>query len=314
MDKKNLPKILNDYKVWLDNQNKSEKTISSYVTDLTLLFDYLKINNVSDDTFKSITLIDLNGFINYSKNARKNSSSTLARKVASIQSLFMFLKKNKIIQENVALDLETPKFERKEAECPSVQEVGALLDAVTGNNSIRDTCIITLFANCGLRRSELVSLNLDQINDNTLVIMGKKKKTRKVFLNALCRETIEDYVKARPNVKPDEFGNPLFVSERLQRINGRTVYDVVKRHLGSAGLDTSKYHPHSLRHYAATDMYANGTDLMKIQKLLGHEQLETTTIYAHTNDKQLQDAVESNSLNARAKVNQIKETNMAVGE
>ena len=168
----------------------------------------------------------------------------------------------------------------------------------TDKNYYRDYCILTLFLNCGMRLSELCSINLNEIKGDTLSIIGKGNKERTVYLNQACLRSIEDYLKVRDASKvPPEEKNALFISSKNRRINKRTVERLVKKYTNNAGLDYNKYTPHKLRHTAATLMYKHGNvDIRSLQMILGHENISTTQIYTHIDDERLREAVNSNPL------------------
>lgn len=171
-------------------------------------------------------------------------------------------------------------------------------------NKERDYAIITLFLNCGLRLSELVGINISNIdfNENRLTVIGKGDKERTIYLNKTCVNAIQGYliVRTKEGVKNDSKGSnkALFLSKRKERISNRMVQYIVEKELRKAGLDTSKYSTHKLRHTAATLMYQYGNvDIRALQELLGHESISTTEIYTHVSNEQVRDAVERNPLN-----------------
>ena len=178
-----------------------------------------------------------------------------------------------------------------------------LLEAVddeNDRNKERDYAIITLFLNCGMRLSELVGINIKDIDfsEQKLNVIGKGNKERTIYLNKACMNAINDYLKIRPHDKVQyDSKDALFLSERRSRISNRTVQYVVKQELKKAGLDTNKYSVHKLRHTAATLMYKYGNvDIRALQELLGHESISTTEIYTHVDNEQIRNAVESNPL------------------
>ncbi len=192
--------------------------------------------------------------------------------------------------------MDTPKIIKRLPRFLNLEESRQLLDAVDGRSFERDYAIITLFLNCGMRLAELVSINLKDIRDDRLTILGKGGKERTVYLNKACMEAIDAYRKVRPTEGVvDRLA--LFISERKRRIGRTTVQHIVKKHIGSAGLDTAKYSTHKLRHTAATLMYKHGqVDIRALQEILGHESISTTEIYTHVDDSRLRSAVESNPL------------------
>ena len=185
----------------------------------------------------------------------------------------------------------------------SLDESMQLLDVThdeNNRNNLRDYAIITLFLNCGMRLSELVNIDITDINFNDckLNVIGKGNKERTIYLNKACINAINDYLNVRQTktLKTDS-RNALFLSERRERISNRTVQTIVKNELRKAGLDINKYSVHKLRHTAATLMYQYGNvDIRALQEILGHESIATTEIYTHVDSSQLRDAVENNPL------------------
>ena len=170
-------------------------------------------------------------------------------------------------------------------------------------NMERDYAIITLFLNCGMRLSELVGININDIDfsENKMTVIGKGNKERTIYLNKACVRAIHEYLDVRPKdgIKTDKLNSrkALFLSERKERISKRTVQYIVDKELTAAGLDTKKYSTHKLRHTAATLMYQYGNvDIRALQEVLGHESISTTEIYTHVANKQARDAIENNPL------------------
>mgnify|MGYP003293020393 CR=1 FL=1 len=261
--------------------------------------DYSKID-ISDlhiDIIKKITLEDIHKYISFMATELKSKPATRARKVSTIRIFFKYLAtKAKLIEVNPAQNLETPKLGKRLPKYLSLDESVALLHSIEGKNEKRDTCIITLFLNCGLRLSELVAINFKDIKDDTLRVIGKGDKERSVYLNNACKKALKEYISVRPkDVKDHE---ALFISERGTRIGKRTVEMMVKKYITLAGLDPKKYSPHKLRHTAATLMHKyGGVDIRSLQQILGHESVSTTEIYTHVDSEQVKEALEKNPLN-----------------
>lgn len=308
----NLPCILNDFLGYLYTvKGKSLNTIDGYKVDLRLFLKYIKkiknnlkneiddidISDIDIELIKQINLNDIYSFINYVSIKRQNSTYARARKIAAIRSFFNYLEtKAKIIKENPARELESPKINKRHPVYLTLEQSKKLLDSIKGRNKERDFAIITLFLNCGLRLSELVSIDISKIKGDTLAVVGKGNKERTVYLNKACIRAINSYLAVRPKdgvVDKDA----LFLSERKKRIDKRTVEKLVKKYIVSAGLLNDKYTPHKLRHTAATLMYKYGkVDIRALQHILGHESVSTTQIYTHIDDEILRDAVKSNPL------------------
>jgi site-specific recombinase XerD len=308
------PFILKDFLSYMETiKGKSMNTIHEYYYDLRLFFRFMKIHKgleskdkdfesidikeIDVEMLKEITLSDLYSYMSFLSRDRDNNSSSRARKVASIKSFFNYMtNKAKVLEQNPALELESPKIMKRLPRYLNIEESKKLLGAIDGEHRERDFAIITLFLNCGLRLSELVAINLNRIKNDTLTVVGKGDKERTIYLNSACKRAIEAYLKVRP-VDGVKDKNALFISERKQRISNKTVQHIVKKYIKAAGLDPERYSTHKLRHTAATLMYRHGkVDIRALQEILGHESIATTEIYTHVDSEQIRSAVESNPL------------------
>lgn len=310
-----FPSIMVEFLNYMDAiKNKSKNTISEYATDLRTFFRFLKvehglvpesapfdqidIRDIDTKFIQSITLADAYAFLSYCKDDRGNSARTRARKVSTLRAFFKFCTVQKhIIEENPMQELDTPKLKQTLPKYLTLEESMELLEkAAEGPNKERDFAIITLFLNCGMRLSELVSLNYTDIRqDNTIKITGKGNKERTIYLNEACIRAINSYMAVRPvdGVKDRE---ALFLSNRKQRISPKTVQHIVYSSLEKAGLEG--YSVHKLRHTAATLMYQYGdADVLQLKEILGHENVGTTQIYTHVVNEQLKAATDNNPLN-----------------
>lgn len=314
-----LPQCVIDFCNYLETiKGKSSNTIKGYTIDLTMFFRFIKvykglvtdpslefaqipINDIENSILGNITLTDLYAFLSYVEKQRHNGNYSRARKVATLRSFFKFLHgKAKVIKENPTLELESPKINQRHPVYLTLDESLSLLSSLdkSHSNYWRDYCILTLFLNCGMRLSELCSIKISKIKGDTLTIIGKGNKERTVYLNDACLKAIDDYLVIRDDSKA-EFNDKeyLFLSSRNKPINKRTVELLVKKHVKNSGLSNEKYTPHKLRHTAATLMYKHGNvDIRSLQSILGHENISTTQIYTHVDDDTLRDAVKSNPL------------------
>lgn len=311
-----IPECMNDFLNYLGTiRGKSKNTMDGYKFDLIMFFKFLKlykgkvpnssefdqiqIDDIDDNFIRKIKLSDLFAFISFAENYRNNGSYARARKVATLKSFFKYLHgKAKIIDENPASELESPKINKRNPIYLTLDESKELLTAIEGKYKDRDYCIITLFLNCGLRLSELCSIDISRIKGDTLTVVGKGNKERTVYLNKACLKAIDNYLQVR-NQEFDKIKDrdALFISKNHTRINKRSVELLVKKYIEKAKLDTEKYTPHKLRHTAATLMYKYGNvDIRSLQKILGHENVSTTQIYTHVDDEKLREAVKSNPL------------------
>ena len=321
--RENNPDFLNsflDYSITI--LNKSPNSIKEYNYDLAMFlkfikihfnmtdekdFSAIKINDITLDTIKRIKLDDIHAFIAYITNEFHSKAATRARKVSTIRIFFKYLsRKAKLIDIDPAQDLETPKLDKRLPKYLSLEESKKLLNAASNEdnrNPERDYAIITLFLNCGMRLSELVGININDIDfsECKLNVIGKGNKERTIYLNKACMKALSDYLSVRPKqgIKHDNkySEKALFLSERKTRISNRSVESIVTKQLQAAGLDSRKYSVHKLRHTAATLMYQYGqVDIRALQELLGHESISTTEIYTHVSNNQVREAVEKNPL------------------
>ena len=318
------PPILRDFLVYHETiQGHSPKTVDEYFLDLRSFFRYLKlekrlvpkdtpmesipIDDVDIQLIRSVTLTDVYAYMSYlsrDRAAHPNSpdtsyglsASSRARKVATIRSFYKYLtNKAKLLTENPMQDLDSPRLKKSLPRYLDLEESVELLESVDGANSVRDYCILTLFLNCGLRISELCALSTTDIQDDALRVLGKGNKVRIVYLNDACKEALNGYLAVRrPIVGRDQ--NALFLSSRNERVSRSTVHALVKKHLSEAGLDSTQYSAHKLRHTAATLMLQNGVDVKAVQEVLGHEHLNTTEIYTHIDNEALRVAAKANPL------------------
>lgn len=268
-----------------------------------IIFDEIEIDDMKIDLIKNVTIQDLHAYISYIDRSRGNSNTTRSRKVASVRSFFKYLhSKVNLIDNNPALNLEFPKQDARHPIYLTLEQAEKFLNTVLTNpNDIfrsRDYAIIMLFLNCGLRLSELSSINIDKINgDDNLTVIGKGNKERTIFLNEACVQAIQEYLKFRPIVPGEK---ALFLSKRRQRMSNRAIQHMIDRYLEKTGLDPLVYSVHKLRHTAATLMYKYGNvDIRALQEILGHESVSTTQIYTHLDDDRLRKAVKSNPLGNR---------------
>ncbi|MBR2875673.1 MAG: tyrosine-type recombinase/integrase, partial [Clostridia bacterium] len=261
-------------------------------------FDEIVISDMSLDLIASVTLNDAYMYLTYCKINRNNNERTRSRKVSTLRAFYKYLSvQKKILEKNPLQELESPRIKKALPKYLTLEESLSLLNSVDGKFKERDYCIITLFLNCGLRLSELVSLNLSDIrSNNTLTVTGKGNKERTIYLNEACIDAINAYLPVRP-VDGIKDKDALFISRQKGRISPKTVQFIVKSTLEKAGLADRDLSTHKLRHTAATLMYQHGNvDVLSIKEILGHENLNTTQIYTHIVDEQLKNAAEANPL------------------
>ena len=301
----------------------SEKTIAGYYLDLKILFRFLKrrrrlvgpdvpfneidITDIDLDFIKSIRIEELYRYQSFSPE-RMNTSNALSaasrcRRTSSVKSFFTYLTaKRHLLDYNICQELDMPKRQASLPRYLEESECERLLAACDGPYGLRDYCILMLFLSCGLRISELVSLNVTDIYEDHLRVLGKGNKERVVYFAEGCREAIDDYLAVRdPEAIVLEDKKALFISRDHRRISVRGVQKMVDKKLLTAGLDSSRYSPHKLRHTAATLMLKNGVDTRALQEVLGHSNLNTTQIYTHLDNAALHEAARANPIGRRTK-------------
>lgn len=312
-----VPQVLRDYLTYMTViKGKSPNTVKEYYYDLRLFLRFIKCkfadidcddyNSVDLDDFKEsdlqrVTLSDLYDFMAYIHNCRSSNDNYRARKVASIKSFFNYLSvKAGLIQENPASHLDSPKIKKRMPQYLSLEESVAFLKSIEGKHQQRDLAMFVLLLNCGLRLSELVGIDIPDIDfeKRTLRVIGKGDKERIVFLNDLCVDALQAYLQVRPNEGlPPADRNALFISDKGRRIGNRMVEIISKKYFAAAGVDPSRFSPHKLRHTAATILYRDGNvDIRSLQELLGHTNLSTTQIYTHIKNEDLKKAADANPL------------------
>ena len=318
------PQVLADFLSYHETiKAHSQRTVDEYFLDLRNFFRYIKrlrdsslqntpfdqisIMDVDLAMIRTITLSDIYGYMTYlsrdrmqhqnSENSNKGlNAASRARKLATIRSFFNYLcNKVHLLEENPCKDIDSPKQMKSLPRYLTLQDSLSLLESIDGKHKERDFCIITLFLNCGLRISEMVGLNLSDIQDDAMRILGKGNKVRIVYLNEACKDALSQYLQVRHPISGKD-RDALFLSERDQRISRATVHSLVKKHLSTAGLDSTQYSSHKLRHTAATLMLQNGVDVKAVQEVLGHEHLNTTEIYTHIDNESLRIAAKANPL------------------
>lgn len=317
------PQILRNFLSYHESiKGQSRQTVCEYYLDLRLFLRFLvlmrqersmrtpleeiSIKELDLDFFRSVTTAEVFDFLSYLANDRENpeggsfdtgiGSAARARKLSAIKAFYNYLTvSTKQITENPVKDIEFPKIRKSLPKYLSLEESTALLKAVEGPNQARDFAILMIFLNCGIRRSELVGLNLTDVYEDRLRVVGKGNKERIVYMGASCKKAIDNYLIVRNQLVLSD-NRALFGSRDGNRISVSAVHRLVKKHLLAAGLDATQFSAHKLRHTAATLMLSNGVDLKTLQEVLGHENLNTTQIYTHIESTELKIAAEANPL------------------
>lgn len=318
------PQVLREFLIYHENiKGQSQLTISEYYLDLRMFLRFVKlmrgdmpmstpledipIKDIDLQFIQNIETSDIYDFLSYLANDRELhpesgvpehgiSPTARARKLSAIKSFYKYLTvRTKQLDENPVADLEYPKLRKSLPKYLTLEQSAALLQAVSGPNQKRDYAILMLFLNCGIRRSELVGLNLTDVYEDRIRVVGKGNKERFVYFGTACRKAIDDYLAERQNVELSD-NRALFGSRDKNRISVTAVHRLVKKALLQAGLDSTQFSAHKLRHTAATMMLSGGVDVKTVQEVLGHENLNTTQIYTHIENTELKIAAEANPL------------------
>ena len=321
---RDCPTILRDFLAYHETiKGQSQRTVSEYYLDLRMFFRFIKlmrsdmpihtrlddipIKDVDLEFIRQITTSEIFDFLSYLANDRNPdpdspspdlgiSASSRARKLSAIKSFYKYLTvRTKKLQENPVADLEYPKLRKSLPKYLTLEQSAALLQAISGPNEKRDYAILMLFLNCGIRRSELVGLNLSDVYEDRIRVVGKGNKERFVYFGSACRKAIDAYLPER-NKRVLSDNRALFGSRDNNRISVTAVHRLVKKALLQAGLDSTQFSAHKLRHTAATMMLSGGVDVKTVQEVLGHENLNTTQIYTHIENTELKIAAEANPL------------------
>ena len=318
------PQILRDFLTYHENiKGQSPRTISEYYLDLRMFLRFIRlmrndmpmntpledipIKDIDLSFVGSITTSEVFDFLSYLANDRPLNPdsaftehgiepSARSRKLSAIKSFYKYLTvRTKQLQENPVADLEYPKLRKSLPKYLTISQASALLQAVSGQNAKRDYAILMIFLNCGIRRSELVALNVSDVYEDRIRVIGKGNKERIVYFGSSCRKAIEAYLEERNKMVLTD-NRALFGSRNGNRISVTAVHRLVEKALLKAGLDATQFSAHKLRHTAATMMLSGGVDIKTVQEVLGHENLNTTQIYTHIESTELKLAAEANPL------------------
>jgi integrase/recombinase XerC len=287
-----------DFLKHLGERNVSKHTIRAYAGDLDVFAAYISSRDGKID-WKKIDHIAIRGFLShlYDKGLSKTS---VARALAAVRSLYRWLAQEGVVEQNPAKLVSTPRLLKKLPRVPSIEEMNNVLDGKMPEIASfpeRDSLMLELLYGCGIRNSELVGINLDDISlsNEAILIRGKGKKQRLVPFGGSALAALSIYLpwrqrlllalRNRPGKTMPEKGTPaLLVNQRGGRLTTRSVGRIVKRIAVAKGL-SPEVHPHTLRHAFGTHMLEEGADLRAIQELLGHERLATTQRYTQLSVK-----------------------------
>lgn len=297
-------KFQEEYKDYLiDDQEKSQNTINQYMREIKAYEEWLTETEKAE--LMTTTKAQIDKYIRFCRDEKGNKPLTLNTKIAAIRSILGFYVIKGLIEYNPASDVKSKKVVREEPVYLTEEECHKLLSAIINDNRrgvnkldrIRDYAIFRIFLAVGLRSSELANLTVDDIDFRTNKIKVRKakgNKTRTLILSEGVMSDISQYLEIREKFNPTT--DNLFIARGGGGYTPVTMGRKVKAYCELAGLDAEKIHTHTLRHTAATLTYANSNDLVGTGKMLGHNDIRTTQIYAHMMDEKLQKTMLSNPL------------------
>jgi integrase/recombinase XerC len=274
-----------DFLRHLRERNASPHTIKAYSGDLANFAVY-----VGSRGWKSIDHIAIRGFLSqlYEKGLGKTS---VARSLAAVRSLYRWLAREGVVEQNPAKLVATPRLAKKLPRVPTIEEMNSVLDGQMPETAAfpeRDRLMLELLYGCGIRNSELTGINLDDIrlSAEAILIRGKGKKERYIPFGESARSALVAYLPVRQATLAQTPKNTpaLLINHRGGRLTTRSVGRIIKAIAVAKGLSPD-VHPHTLRHAFGTHMLEEGADLRAIQELLGHERLATTQRYTQLSMK-----------------------------
>ena len=282
--------VVREFISYLHNEKKtSENTELSYKRDLTKLCAFLSEQGIND--FAKVTATNLNSYV-LDLEKKQFKPATISRNIASIKALYMFLYKEKRIDEDVSEKLKAPKIEKKAPEIMTMKEVAQLLEQPSGKSSkeIRDKAMLELLYATGIRVSELISLKMSEVNMQMGFILCKDSNRERVipFGNKARSALIKYLENSRGEMVADADNDILFVNCSGKPMSRQGFWKLIKFYAKKAGI-TADITPHTLRHSFAAHLVENGADLKSVQEMLGHSDISTTQVYATLNRNHIRD-------------------------
>lgn len=276
-------------------------TAKGYGLDLSIFSDYLvkrDFPNLVQD-IEQEHIVSFLGYLSHPDDEKvPNIVTTRARKLASIRSFFTFLRKRKVIVVSPAEDIDMPTLPQKEPDYLTISEYERLLDAIAETASpffkIRDLAIVSLFITTGIRVSELVNLKLSDLDLEYLTIKVHRKGSKEQTIP--ITEEVAELIQAYLAIRPDTESEKLFISKKRNGIRSNSVYCLVSKYLGVAGIRKNKNGPHLLRHTCFTTLLTKNVNPVVIQQLANHVSFNTTRRYLHLNNTQIREAITKISL------------------
>ncbi len=274
-------------------KNASDHTKANYRSDFKIFTNFLVTNGIKPE-LETITTREIRKYLVYLKNEKEYENETIRRKINSLRSFFKFLTEQEYIIKNPMLPIKAPKKEQKIPIYLSDKEIETLIQATMKygkENSLRDKCFLKILAYTGMRRQEALKLNWEDIDFNQNIIkikFGKGKKERLVPMVESLATDLWAYLQTRLPLS----NQAVFISNAGNRLTPSPAQNIFRKYLKKTGLDGKGYSIHKLRHSYASLLIQNDVDLLSVQKLLGHSDLNSTKVYTHVNMDYLKEQVE----------------------
>ncbi len=283
-----MEKQINNFLEFIQNDKKaSDNTLQSYRRDIEQYYRYVEINKIN---YVKVDSEQVSDYLEYMKGLGKKSS-TISRSLASIRAFYQYLLRNKKIKRDPTEGIQSPKIDKRVPTVLSAQEVELLLEQPKGVDlkGIRDKAMLEFAYATGMKVTEIISLNIEDINfEEGLVMCKVGEKQRNIPLGNLSKEALKDYVEnARPILIKDDSVTALFVNTNGHRLTRQGFWKIIKYYKEQAHI-TKDITPHVLRHSFATHLLQNGADLKSIQLMLGHSDISSTQVYMQFQDESLQ--------------------------
>ena len=284
-------KTAKDYKIYLEKIRVQKNTANAYYADAVQYLQFLRTKGVKKIEYANIKQIE--SYILHLEKMNK-SSATVARNITSLKRFYTFLEMRGIVSDNPALHIKSPKVQKELPEILTPEEVTVLLEQPSGADpkSIRDKAMLELLYATGLRVSELISLQIGDVNAKIGYIKCRKQKEERIIpVGKVAMTALENYIGIiRTSVAyPDE--TALFVNMSGKRMTRQGFWKILKQYADAAGIE-KKITPHTLRHSFAAHLLENGADLQSIQAMLGHSDISSTQIYEKIMNHKLRDVYE----------------------
>jgi len=283
-----VQEVFNKYINYLEaERNASPYTVRNYTTDLLDFFQFLTTKGVG--SLKEVDRHVLRDYLSHLMEQGRVKAST-ARKLSAIRSFYKYLLRERMVAANPIATTASPKLDRRLPSFLTQEEIEQLLEApdLSKPQGQRDRALIELLYASGLRVSELVNLNLEQVDLHTreIRVRGKGSKERMVLMGKPAATALNAYLnQGRPSLLGEKRSNAIFLNRYGQRIIERRVQKIIQEYAERAGID-KRVHPHMLRHTFATHLLDGSADLRVVQELLGHANLSSTQIYTHITKSQ----------------------------